>query len=193
MTTIVAGQYETFDAAKVASERLSAARFDAASISVFFNNAPGRHATFPTGGDEFADPEARVMDEGAGKGAAVGAGVGLAAAAAGPLGAVAAGVGAYVGGLAGAASESEKHEDEPQKLWRRPAAVMVAVAVPDAPREEQALRVLRETGAENIERAEGEISDGNWVDFDPIAVPQLGSRRAPVARCGHGVARAGRA
>jgi hypothetical protein len=174
MSTIIAGQYDTFDEAGRAADRLRAAGFDSNSIAVFFNNSPGRHDTFPIGGDEFADPEARPLDEGMAKGAAAGAGVGLAAAAGGPLaGAAAAGVGAYVGGLAGATSESEEHDDEPQRIWRRPAAVMAAVAVNDAARERAALDALRTTGAHNIERADGEIRDGDWIDFDPIASPKL--------------------
>jgi len=143
-------------------------------VSVFFNNAPGRHGTFSIGGDEFADPEAQVLEKGVAKGAAVGAGAGLAAAVGGPLAAgAAAGVGAYVGGLAGAASESQLHDEEPHKIWRRPAAVMVAVALPDRSREDAVLHALRDSGGRNIERAVGEIRDGNWVDFDPLAPPRL--------------------
>ncbi len=158
MTTIIAGQYDTFDEAGLAADRLREAGFGAQAISVFFNGAPGRHATFPIGGDEFADPEAH------------------------PLGR---GVGAYVGGLAGAASESESHDaEDPHRVWRRPAGVMVAVAIDDPSRERAALDALRDTGAENIEQAEGEIRDGNWIDFDPLASPRLvdePQRSAPAA------------
>jgi hypothetical protein len=175
MSTIIAAQYDTFDEAAQATNRLRAAGFDEDAIATFFNNAPGRHATFPIGGDEFADPEAHVLNEGAAKGAAVGAGVGLAAAAGGPLAAgAAAGVGAYVGGLAGAAAESEASDDaDPQKIWRRPAGVMVAVAAPNRSREEAAVHAFRDTGGRHIERAVGTIRDGNWVDFDPVAAPRL--------------------
>ena len=186
MTTIIAGQYDTFDQAGLASDRLREAGFGAQAISVFFNGAPGRHATFPIGGDEFADPEAHPLGRGVGKGAAAGAGVGAAAVVGGPLaGAAAAGVGAYVGGLAGAASESESHDaEDPHKVWRRPAGVMVAVAIDDPSRERAALDALRDSGAHNIEQAEGEIRDGNWVDFDPLASPRLvdePQRSAPAA------------
>ncbi len=149
--------------------------FDQGAIAVFFNNAPGRHATYPIGGDEFADPEAHVLDEGAAKGAAAGAGAGLAGAVGGPLVAgAAAGVGAYIGGLAGAAAQSEATDkDDPHKIWRRPAGVMVAVALPDRSREQAALHALRDAGGRHIERAVGTIRDGNWVDFDPLASPRL--------------------
>lgn len=176
MTTIIAAQYDTFDDAARATNRLRAAGFDEDAVAVFFNNAPGRHATFPIGGDEFADPEAHVLNEGAAKGAASGgAGAGLAAAVGGPLVAgAAAGVGAYVGGLAGAAAQSEAaDEDDPHKIWRRPAAVMVAVALPSRSREDAALHALRDTGGRHIERAVGTIRDGNWIDFDPLASPRL--------------------
>jgi hypothetical protein len=32
---------------------------------------------------------------------------------------------------------------------------------------------LRAEGAVDIERAEGEWRDGDWVDFNPIAAPRL--------------------
>jgi len=176
MSTILAAQYDTFDDAAQATNRLRAAGFEEDAISTFFNNAPGRHATFPIGGDEFADPEAHVLDEGAAKGTAVGAGAaGLAGAAGGPVVAgAAAGLGAYVGGLAGAAAQSQTSEDdEIPKIWRRPAGVMVAVALTHRSREGAALQALRDTGGLHIERAVGTIQNGNWLDFDPIAAPRL--------------------
>jgi hypothetical protein len=139
MSTIIAGEFDTFDEAGRASEALRAAGFDPKSIAVFFNNAPGRHATFPIGGDEFVDPEAQELNKGLAK---------------------------------GAESESQAHDEEPPKLWRRPAAVIVAVAL-DRVGEGGAIDALRRTGARNIERAEGEIRDADWVDFDPVAIPNL--------------------
>jgi hypothetical protein len=51
--------------------------------------------------------------------------------------------------------------------------VIVAVALPDRAREDIALTALRHCGARNIERAEGEIREGSWIDFDPVSRPQL--------------------
>jgi hypothetical protein len=50
---------------------------------------------------------------------------------------------------------------------------MVAVNVGSGEREDVALRVLRERGAANIERADGLWQDGDWADFDPNAEPVL--------------------
>jgi len=141
MSTIIAAQYDRFDEAAHATNRLRAAGFEEDAIAVFFNNAPGRHATFPLGGDELADPEAHVLSEGAAKGA-------------------------------GADSQARDPDDRP-KIWRRPAGVMVAVALPERSREGPALHALRDTGGRNIERAAGTISDGNWIDFDPLTSPKL--------------------
>jgi hypothetical protein len=171
--TIIAGRFDTFDQAEDARDRLEVAGFPRSSIAVFFNNPPGRHDLTEIGGDEHADPQAENAAGGALAGAAAGAaGLGLAAAATGPFGVAAlAGVGAYVGALAGAVSSTDPAREE-QPL-RRPAGVMVAVQTGPAGREEDAIRALQDLGADNIERAEGTLRDGDWTDFDPLATPQL--------------------
>lgn len=190
--TIIAGRFDTFDQAEDARERLEVAGFPRSSIAVFFNNPPGRHDLTEVGGDEHADPQAENAAGGAVAGAAAGAaGLGLAAIATGPFGVAAlAGAGAYVGALAGAVSATDHGQvDEPV---RRPAGVMVAVQTGAAGREEEAIRVLQELGASNVERAEGTLRDGDWTDFDPVATPQLvdpqqsmvaaGGQKTPEAR-----------
>ena len=171
--TIIAGRFDTFDQAEDARDRLEVAGFPRSSISVFFNNPPGRHDLTEVGGDEHADPQAHHAAGGAVAGAAAGAaGLGLAALATGPFGVAAlAGAGAYVGALAGAVSATDHAGDE-QPL-RRPAGVMVAVQTGPAGREEDAIRVLQDVGADHVERAEGTLRDGDWTDFDPVATPQL--------------------
>lgn len=172
MTRIIAGVFETFDEAERARQALAAAGFPAADTCSFFNNAPGQHADFKIGGDEDVDPKATHAHTGAAGGAALGAGIGLAAGlAAGPAALAIAGVGAYVGSLAGASSGTE---DEDAHNVRRPAGVMVAVNIgADLRREAEAIRALRTSGADNIERAEGAWHGGTWADFDPVANPVL--------------------
>ena len=51
--------------------------------------------------------------------------------------------------------------------------MLVAVALDDPAQEGRALEVLRDLGAHHIERAEGSIVDGDWVDFDPLSVPAI--------------------
>ena len=173
MPVIIAGQFDTFVQATAASDALREAAFAPGSIAVFFNNAPGAHDAFPVGGDENADPGARNAHVGAAAGAAVGAAAGLVAAAVAPLAVAAvATTAAYVGALAGGVNGA--HEPAtPQEPARRPAGVMVAIALPDSAGEAMAVAALRRCGARNIERAEGNVRDGRWIDFDPVSPPHL--------------------
>ena len=181
MSTIIAGQFDTFDEATRASELLSEAAFAPDSVAVFFSNAPGAHDTYPLGGDENADPGARNAHLAAAAGAAVGAAAGLAATlVASPLVlAAAATTGAYVGSLAGGVNGGAVPSHDPA---RRSAGVFVAVALPEPASEDAAVMALRHGGARNIERAQGEIQDRRWLDFDPVEQPQILFPRAASTR-----------
>ena len=171
MARIIAGVFETLTEAERTREALGEAGFAEADMSSFFNNAPGQHGELATGGDEAVDPEARGLQKGAVAGAAAGAGIGLAAGlTAGPAAIAVAGVGAFVGALAGT---GEAAEGKDARMSRRPAGVMVAVHAADAGAEDRAIRVLRERGAQNIERADGVWDNGDWADFNPTAEPLL--------------------
>src|SRR6185436_5800613 len=91
MTRILAGTYDTATRAGAAMRALIAAGVPYHRLASFHNNPPGQHGTFPIGGDEHSDPEARGVGGRAAGGAAVGAGIG-------------AGVGAAVGGPLGTAA-----------------------------------------------------------------------------------------
>lgn len=170
MSRIIAGEFTTQAEGQETRAALLAAGFEANDLTVFFNNAPGQHGDLPTGGDEYADPEARDAGKGAATGAAIGAGFGLAGLAAGPAGLVIAGVAAYVGSLAGTANAMQ---DQKGGGERRPAGVMVAVNVTTQDRETTAIRILHERGADNIEEADGVLENGNWIDFNPVSAPRL--------------------
>jgi hypothetical protein len=43
------------------------------------------------------------------------------------------------------------------------------VEVPDGAQESKAIRVLRDAGAMDMERGDGHIVDGDWIDFDPLS------------------------
>jgi hypothetical protein len=51
--------------------------------------------------------------------------------------------------------------------------MLIAVAFDDAGMEAQAVDVLRGLGATQIERARGNIVDGDWADFDPGSAPDI--------------------
>ena len=171
MARIIAGVFETMTEAERTREALVEAGFADGDMTSFFNNAPGQHGELATGGDEAVDPGAQGLQKGTAAGAAAGAGIGLAAGlTAGPAAIAVAGVGAFVGALAGTGSAAE---DRDTRMTRRPAGVMVAVHTADANAENRAIRVLRERGAQNIERADGIWENGDWADFNATAEPLL--------------------
>jgi hypothetical protein len=181
-STIIAGRFQEQAEVEEMIEELQRAGFARERISSFYVNPPGRHATFPIGGDRAASPGAQETGKGTAMGAAAGAAVGVAATPfLGPVGAVTGGlVGAHLGGTIGAMSQAkepgetgEHGEDKENAAPVREAGMMIAVAVSDDHQIDHALRVLRAAGAMDIERAQGTIENGDWVDFDPLATPEL--------------------
>jgi outer membrane lipoprotein SlyB len=180
MARIIAGIFQTSVKAEGALHALLAEGVSRKSVSIYHNNAPGQHGTFSIGGDEYADPDARGAAHSAMTtalaGTAIGAGIG--AAVGGPIGALAgAGVGAYTGALGGALQGlGEDPKDEttlPPPMARRPAGIMVAVKLDDTLPEDAVIALLRKHSPIAVEEARGEWLDGQWTDFDPVAVPHL--------------------
>jgi hypothetical protein len=200
MTSIIAGRFEQSDRAEAAAGALRRSGFDADDVSVFFVNPPGQHGTFPIGGDRDASPGAKHAEGGALKGAAVGSavgiGVGLAAAPLlGPAALLAgAGAGAYAGSLVGAlgdmkekpATTEEQHADavvveaSPKAAATvRAGGVLVAVRAAEFAKRVDAVNILREAGARDVERADGTWEASRWIDFDPLKPPLLVDLPAP--------------
>ena len=177
MTRILAGTYDTATRAGAAMRALIAAGVPHHRLASFHNNPPGQHGTFPIGGDEHADPEARGVGKRAAAGAGIGAGIGagVGAAVGGVLGAAAGtGVGALAGALAGTYTGLEHNADEhPPGLDRRPAGIVVAVAAPAEISDDRVFSILKANEPIALEESEGEVRDGEWKDFDPLAVPRL--------------------
>jgi len=180
MANIVAGIFDALVKADEAQRALLDAGVAEESVSVYHNNAPGQHGTYPIGGDEYADPDARGATRSAVTtavaGSAIGAGIG--AAVAGPVGAMAgAGIGAYTGALGGAlAGLGEDPADEttlPPAMARRPAGIMVAVKLDGTLSQDAVIAILRAHAPLVVEEARGEWVNGQWTDFDPVAVPHL--------------------
>ncbi len=62
----------------------------------------------------------------------------------------------------------------------RHAGVLLAVHI--APEQEATVaRVLRDAGGMDVERAQGQWSQGSWVDFDPVAAPRLSDKVEQIA------------
>ena len=189
MTQIVAGVFDDEQAATAAAHELRSAGFEAGDLDQFALNPPGRHNRLPLGGDEDADVKAEDGDKGALTGAAIGTAVGAVAGLAalplvGPV-AIAGGAaaGAYAGSLAGAVNTMGDGEPAPEL---RPAGVMVAVNAESAEDEEIAVDLLRDRGAQMIERAEGAWQDGKWADFDPVRPPNIIESRVGTSGAGDG-------
>ncbi|WP_373186243.1 glycine zipper domain-containing protein [Halopseudomonas sp.] len=188
MSTIIAGRFETQEKAEKACASLQDAGFGKDEVSMFFVNPHGQHDIYPIGGDEPASPGA----EKSGRGALVGGGIGAAAGVVlgvaaspivGPIGAlVGGGIGAYTGSLVGAMKQTDKDSEvnemaeetplEERQLTERHAGMHVAVKVTAETRKE-AITVLHSHNAEALEEAEGELKDGEWVDFDPREAVKL--------------------
>ena len=100
-------------------------------------------------GDEDADPGARNAER--------------------PATIAAAGVAAYTGSLL---STMNALSDNPV-LARRHGGIMLAVRLTGQNTEERVIRDLEQQGALDVEKAQGEWRDGQWVDFSPVSRPRL--------------------
>jgi len=183
MSTIIAGRFDTFARAETTATRLMAKGVKQDDLNMFYVNPAGQHAAYPIGGDHAADPAARKSGKGAGRGALIGAVIGagigicLAAAVRAWYGAnlqpwvlvlvvaFASGLGAYGGSLVGALSLTSQRSGR-----MRHAGVLLAAHVsPD--NTTLVANELRQNGAQDVERAEGQWRNGRWEDFDPLAAP----------------------
>lgn len=173
MEDIIAGRFETENEARLAATSL--VEFVSENdIFIFFNNQPGAH-------DSESAPADQDAAESAAKGATTGAvSGGVAAGVAGTIvggpvvGAVAAAMAGYTGSLIGTAGGlPEEGENANKASHSRAAGMMLAVRVTDARNKQQLIDQLRQHGAADIETAKGEWRKGEWVDFDPMASPQL--------------------
>ena len=174
MDQIIAGRFQTKSDADAAAALL-APSVDSADICIFHNNPPGQHDAFAVGGDEDEDPASEGADRSAAKTAlAAGLSAGAIGALGGPVVALAAAAtGAYVGSLAGAMHGLGAHESKPGAPQRRAGGVMLSVRIAEPANKAKVIDVLRARGAADIEQAQGEWRDGDWADFDPVAIPRL--------------------
>lgn len=182
MARILAGHFQLQEQIEQARRQLVEAGFPAGRISAFYVNQPGQHDVYALGGDRDRSPGAAATPDAAAKGMATGGVVGTALGAAtapltGPVGPLVGGLlGAHVGSLYSLHGMKEAGEPEDGGANRaapRHAGMLLAVALADEAEEARVLSLLRGLGAEHLERAEGDIVDGDWRDFDPLATPQL--------------------
>ena len=174
MDHIIAGRFQTKGKADEAAAAI--VRYvERGDICIFHNNPPGQHGTLTMGGDEAVDPGSEAAGESATTTAlAAGLAAGAIGIAGGPVTALAAaGVAAYTGSLIGTLGGLGIDEQSHPLPNRRPAGVILAVRIARLTSKELVVCDLRNYGAEDIEQAEGEWRDGDWVDFNPVQEPHL--------------------
>lgn len=185
MATIIAGRFEQQTDSTHTIDALLDAGFRREHIASFFLNPAGQHATYELGGDHDRSAGARTSGKGIAAGVVAGAAAGMAVTPVlGPLGPVAGGLlGAHLGGLIGGLSQMRDQgdvgpnaEDPENALPLRHAGMYVAIATTDDESVDRAVDMLTTLGATDLEHAEGTITNGDWVDFDPSVPPtQYGS------------------
>ncbi|QNA88571.1 hypothetical protein G4G28_08835 [Massilia sp. Dwa41.01b] len=182
MSIIIAGHFQLQDEAEAARRALLDAGFNAERTSTFYLSQPGQHDMTPIGGDHIQSPGAKETPVGVLQGSATGGAVGAAVGAVtapltGPAGPIVGGlVGAHVGSLFSFSKMKEAGEREQggrAPTEQRMAGMLVAVAFDDAGQESQAVDLLRRLGAVQIERARGNIVEGDWADFDASSPPDI--------------------
>jgi hypothetical protein len=192
MSYIIAAHFTLQEQVDNARNALIDAGFPAERISAFYVNQPGQHDLYPLGGDREKSPGAKETPQGVAAGMSAGGAVGAAIGAAtmpltGPAGpVVGALVGAHVGSLysfkdlkeagepeGGAENASGAVSGDANEERARKAGMLIAVALGGEAEQPRALAVFRRLGASQLEQAQGNISDGDWTDFDPLSVPVL--------------------
>ena len=170
---IIAGRFQTKSKADAAAAAI--VRYvDRSDICIFHNNAPGQHGTLLMDGTEDSNAGLKADGESAVT-TAVSAGLaaGVIGLVGGPVTALAAaGVAAYTGSLVGAMGGMQEAESRQLPNFR-PAGVILAIRIARPASEKFVINDLRIAGAEDIEAAEGEWRDGDWVDFNPVKEPHL--------------------
>jgi len=181
MEYIIAGRFEHQAQVTEFIDALTQAHFEADAVASFYLTPPRESSGQAAQHADHTGPHTEKTQSGAIKGIASGAAVGAVVGAAGipvlgplapALGALA---GAYGGSLAGGLSEIKKspQDSDPQIDANPPrqAGLMVAVAVRQIDQEQAVIAMLRNLGAQDIERGDGRVVDGRWQDFDPLRPP----------------------
>lgn len=149
MATIIAASFQLHRQADEAVEQLILAGFTPEKVSSFFINPPGQHALYPIGGDRYQSPS---TTEKTGKSTKI--------------------ENAFVEITEAVIGVMHENHAADHKAAPHRAGMLVAVEVMDKSHQEQAVALLTQLGAHHLEKAEGEIVDGDWTDFDPLSEPR---------------------
>ncbi len=155
MATIIAARLQLQNHAEEVIYQLIQAGFAPEKITSFYVNPPGQHAAYPIGGDHYQSPKLSDDDKET---------------------SVTSTTEALIGVSSHKRADSLDHtgtDGTPHTHLRqyRSAGMLVAVELSDLSAQDQTIAMLRQLGANNIEEAQGEITDGSWADFDPLSEP----------------------
>jgi len=181
MSNIIAGRFDQQSGVEEARAEILRAGFAEEQVTTFYVNPPGQHDLTPVGGDEIKSHGAAHSAHGLAQGGMVGGAVGAALGTAsipvlGPVGPlVGALLGTHVGDLAGSLSEMEDDGGSGNTAGSpfRRSGMMLAILADDPDAEDRAIRLLHALHAQDIERAQGTIANGDWEDFNPLQPPSL--------------------
>ena len=153
MATILAGRVQLQRHADELVDQLKQTGFAPEKITSFFLNPPGQHALYPLGGDRYQSP-------GFGK-------------VAGSLFAkiVEALFGIQRSGKERARTASAASASGENAAPLRKGGMLVAIELTDPACMSQVVDILTRLGAEDIEKSEGEIVNGEWRDFNALSTP----------------------
>jgi hypothetical protein len=155
MATIIASRFQLKEQAELVIEQLIQVGFDADKITSFYVNPPGQHAVYPIGGDRYQSPGVPVFGHRAEN---VSLGVTVVETVIGTE---------PVKDMSIEGKPGDQHETAPL----RRAGMLVAVELDDRNFQDRAVTFLEKLGAEDIEKSEGKIIEGEWLDFDPLSAP----------------------
>ncbi len=125
MSLIIAGRFDTFEKAELASNELKRRGFTAEDLSIFYVSPQGQHSRTPIGGDATNDRGSKAAPKGASKGVAVGiilgavvaSGIFLAFKAPVVVIGIGAAIGAYLGSLAVRCRIRRSRSPDRRRLW----------------------------------------------------------------------------
>lgn len=157
MATIIAGRLQLQHEAEETIEKLIQAGFAPEKTTSFYLNPPGQHAVYPIGGDRYQSPNTEELTGSTTFSEAL-------------TEVTEAVIGANQHKPPEKADSGTDSDNAHQFRLRR-AGMLVAVELNNPSDREQAVALLTQFGAENIEQAEGKIIENEWVDFDPLSEP----------------------
>ncbi len=180
MATIIAAKVQLQTNAQEVINQLIDAGFSAKKIASFYVNPPGQHATYPIGGDRYQSPNTLndISETTEHKGFIAKAAEALIgvksvdhAEASETASETVKDSNSSNEGVRGEAEIAEPTVDANAAVQVRRAGMLIAIELANPLDQNWLVTLLSKLGASSIEKVEGEIEDGQWLDFDPLSIP----------------------